>query len=126
MFCIKCGQELPDGSLFCSSCGEKLAKEVTAKLKCKDCGGELNVDPEREFVVCPYCGSKEVFIEETAVKVERIKSKTVLEHEYIKNDHEKEMMDLKEQQMNRMTKRMARNTAIIFVFFFIMYLKGGF
>ncbi len=30
MFCIKCGKELPDGSIFCSACGTRLAEAESA------------------------------------------------------------------------------------------------
>ena len=31
MFCIYCGQELPDDSIFCSKCGKKVQKETDKK-----------------------------------------------------------------------------------------------
>ena len=28
------------------------------KLKCTSCGGEINVDSDKEYGTCPYCGTK--------------------------------------------------------------------
>ncbi len=28
------------------------------KLKCSSCGGEINIDEDKEFGTCPYCGTK--------------------------------------------------------------------
>ena len=62
-FCMNCGQELPDGAKFCSSCGSAIGtvteetneRKVTydGKLhKCPNCGEILN-----SFVAnCPACG----------------------------------------------------------------------
>ena len=44
-------------------------------LKCRDCGGTLNLDDDREILFCPYCGSKALLKESDAVKIERIRSK---------------------------------------------------
>lgn len=49
---------------------------ATIQLKCKSCDGMMNVDEEREVLFCPYCGSKEIFVESDSVKRERIRAKT--------------------------------------------------
>ena len=62
-FCMKCGQQLPEGAKFCSSCGTAVGevKATTAQRKtvydgelhkCPNCGEVLGA-----FVsVCPSCG----------------------------------------------------------------------
>ena len=48
----------------------------TIMLQCKNCSGELTADAQREIWVCPFCGSKELFIDSDAVAVEKIRQQT--------------------------------------------------
>lgn len=92
MFCSKCGNELSDGDAFCSKCGAKVGtnSQSTIHLVCQHCGSVMDYDDERQIVACPYCGSKELIEESDDVKIERIKSKTVLTREKQANDFELE------------------------------------
>lgn len=100
MYCTKCGKEVADESAFCPSCGVKLSvapeqinSEVkTMKLRCKDCNGIMESDPNNQQLVCPFCGSKEMIVDSDAVAVEKIRSNTYKEVEYekMKNENEKE------------------------------------
>ncbi len=54
MNCIKCNREIPEDSVFCPFCGEKVA------AACSACGAELIDDSE----FCRFCGAK---VEEGAV-----------------------------------------------------------
>lgn len=92
MFCSKCGNELSDGDAFCSKCGAKVGtnSQSTIHLVCQHCGSVMDYDDERQIVACPYCGSKELIKESDDVKIERIKSKTVLAREKQANDFELE------------------------------------
>lgn len=92
MFCSKCGNELSDGDAFCSKCGTKVGtnSQSTIHLVCQHCGSVMDYDDERQIVACPYCGSKELIEESDDVKIERIKSKTVLAREKQANDFELE------------------------------------
>ena len=92
MFCSKCGNELSDGDAFCSKCGTKVGtnSQSTIHLVCQHCGSVMDYDDERQIVACPYCGSKELIEESDNVKIERIKSKTVLAREKQANDFELE------------------------------------
>ena len=61
MTCPKCGEELEDGVVFCTNCGEKLAsvcpkcgKSLKPGAKfCSGCGAKL--EPDEEF--CSQCGT---------------------------------------------------------------------
>ena len=34
------------------------------RLQCKSCGGNLTIDPQREVLICPFCGSEELITQE--------------------------------------------------------------
>ena len=75
MFCMKCGTILPDDANFCYKCGysfgnvinnvEKtltnvIVPETETKLvpaKCTNCNASLDVDPNKDAAICPYCNS---------------------------------------------------------------------
>lgn len=50
--------------------------QSTIRLQCKNCGGNLTVDAQREVLICPFCGSKELITDNDAVAVEKIRQKT--------------------------------------------------
>jgi len=57
MNCTYCGTELPEGALFCGSCGRETtplggASDILANPKCPSCGRSIRP----EFRACPYCG----------------------------------------------------------------------
>jgi len=78
MYCFKCGTKVPDGARFCHACGNDLSilyqeKDETSApatrfvpAKCTNCGGKLDVDPEKETASCPFCGT--TFIVDKAIK----------------------------------------------------------
>ena len=43
-------------------------------LKCTSCNGVLTVDSDKSVLVCPYCGARELIIENDAVKIEQIRA----------------------------------------------------
>lgn len=50
MICKKCGAEMPDGSVFCGSCGTR----IDGKKVCSSCGA-LN---REEYAFCTACGAR--------------------------------------------------------------------
>ena len=87
MFCCKCGTKLADDSRFCNKCGTAVsghnpsmvapqAQEKTTQMVCQECGGVMNMDGERTILMCPYCGSKKLIVENDEVKIARIKAST--------------------------------------------------
>lgn len=85
MFCPNCGSQNPDINKFCVSCGSSLVKSQEQssnessriQLLCKACGGVLNAPNDRNVLMRPYCGAKELIAESDKVSVQRIKSNTV-------------------------------------------------
>ena len=112
MFCSKCGNELSDRDAFCSKCGTKVGtnSQSTIHLVCQHCGSVMDYDDERQIVACPYCGSKELIEESDNVKIERIKSKTVLAREKQANDFELE----KERYAEEMRQKKNRVDFLVF------------
>lgn len=112
MFCSKCGNELSDGDAFCSKCGAKVStnSQSTIHLVCQHCGSVMDYDDERQIVACPYCGSRELVEESDDVKIERIKSKTVLAREKQANDFELE----KERYAEELRQKKNREDFLVF------------
>ena len=52
----------------------------------------MDTTTDSQIIKCPCCGSSELIIESDDVTIERIRSKTVLEHQ--KSDHELELEKL--------------------------------
>lgn len=121
MFCSKCGNELSDGDAFCSKCGAKVGTDCqsTIHLVCQHCGSVMDYDDERQIVACPYCGSKELIEESDDVKIERIKSKTVLTREKQANDFELEKEryaeELRQRKNSESWKVIGIGYAVIFI-----------
>ena len=84
MFCPKCGAQNPDGSRFCTACGQDMTapqenrqpsnEPKKIQLRCKACGGSMEVQNGQNVLLCPYCGSKEMIVESDKVSVARIHS----------------------------------------------------
>ena len=53
----------------------------TISLKCKDCGGIVEVDPSKSVLFCPYCGSKSMLPESDQVRIARLKANERIERE---------------------------------------------
>jgi len=73
MICVKCGQQLNDDSLFCSSCGTKAAEPVSASASdvfCIQCGVKL---PE-DATFCTECGGKVLPSEESEQDINQEKA----------------------------------------------------
>ena len=114
MFCSKCGNELRANDSFCSKCGAEVNTQSnnTVHLTCKNCGSSMTFDDDKQIVACPYCGSKELLIESDDVKIERIKSQTILNKEKMANEFELEKDRLAEEKEQRQLKQNAKIVTI--------------
>lgn len=77
MVCPACKKQIQDDSVFCTYCGADVDDEPSVKkisLICSSCGGTLSTDDESTVLVCPYCGAKELIVDDAAVAIERIRS----------------------------------------------------
>ena len=67
---------------------------IRVSLKCKSCNGTMEVDPEREILSCPYCGSRDLLVESDAVRIEQIKSQTKKDIELGRSEYKLKMKEL--------------------------------
>lgn len=130
MYCNNCGQEVPNNSGFCPSCGAKInpqnqtAQDAqstaprTIKLRCKNCNATMEVDASKQEAVCPYCGAKEKILDSDAVAVEKIKSNTYKEMEYARMEKEEKqnVKNQKEQEKKAYSKSFLSKFTIIMMF----------
>ena len=98
MKCKNCGKILQGNANFCSNCGWDItnggSKIKTVRFFCKGCNAAMQISTESQIVRCPCCGSTELIIENDDVTIERIRSKTILEHQKQEHKHEIEKTGL--------------------------------
>lgn len=93
MNCTSCGAEVSANARFCPQCGKTIEKKApsgkhTLQLECRDCGGRLVVDSDRQVLVCPFCQSMELMVESDEVVIQRIKTNAYKEVEMEKLRYE--------------------------------------
>ena len=64
----------------------------TIKLKCDNCGGELEVNSEQDKIFCQYCGAK-IFISDDASELRRVED---VKLQARKKNHEQTIKEKKE------------------------------
>lgn len=110
MKCSNCKAEINEDSAFCSKCGTKVNINESVKkisLKCSSCDGILTVDDDKSVLACPYCGAKELIIDNDAVAIEKIKASThkEIEMEKIKSNDRQQLRaeenERKQDEMNQ-------------------------
>ncbi len=132
MYCSECGRKNRDNDHFCVECGAPLNVNngvYMITLRCEKCGGIMNIDPEREIVSCPYCGSRKLIKYSDEVTVESIRAKTKLKKQSIISDADvekhriyKEVKQAEIDERRRDKKRDIIKNAIIGVVALVMYL----
>ena len=58
--------------------------------KCKNCGAELNIDPDKTMLFCPYCGTKLLIIDGDEVKTERARADAYRDVELAREETKRE------------------------------------
>ncbi len=71
-YCLYCGEELVDDTIFCHHCGKqlKINKELQA-MECLGCGASLKYNETSDVIRCEYCG-REHIIDDEASKLRRL------------------------------------------------------
>lgn len=54
MICKNCGAELQNDDTFCAACGEDCINKEKEAVQCSECGKFFN----KEFGMCPFCGTE--------------------------------------------------------------------
>lgn len=78
--CPICGERISQDSKYCPGCGSPVQKignrtsPTTLQCTCKNCGGTMNYDREQSVLLCPFCGAKEIVIEDEDITIARIRS----------------------------------------------------
>ena len=107
MYCSNCGAKIDNNIRYCPNCGAQQSDSAfgpsgkTMKLTCKQCHGVLQYSIDNPVLICPYCGSKELILENDAVTIERIRSRTYKEVQFEKNKTLKEIERLKNERIDR-------------------------
>jgi DNA-directed RNA polymerase subunit RPC12/RpoP len=110
-FCPKCGAESMNNAEYCSKCGEKINPSGDVKIikmKCRDCGGELEINSDTSVILCPYCGSKSLVLDSEKVRIERMRINAVrdielenIRSQYSLNSKQYDLELLKNEQNKR-------------------------
>ena len=58
-------------------------------LQCENCGGELTVNENGKYLICPFCGSQKLMIDSDAVAVEKLRQQTAF-RQWEREDHAQE------------------------------------
>ena len=108
MYCVNCGNKVDENAKFCSNCGIRVSEQknalLTKQLRCRNCNGAMIVDEEQPVMSCPYCGSRELILENDKVTIQRIKSKAHKEIEFAKQRTYKDVELGKEEYKNKKDK----------------------
>lgn len=93
------------------------------QLKCQECNGTMNIDENKQVLLCPYCGSKKIIVESDSVKIEQMRTRVELGQQQV--DIGQQQLELSKQEYSeRMKKRESRDNIfyIILLFVFVVIL----
>lgn len=82
----------------------------TRKLKCSSCGADLEYNEDKQIIFCPYCGSKELVIEDDT---RHIIANTYLKAKDKDNKHEEELEKIKQDNAFKTLKEENKSDLII-------------
>ena len=93
-----------------------MGEKNIVKLVCEDCGGTMNIDADKQILMCPFCGSKKIILEGDEVKISKIQADADVEKQRINRDIEVAKID----ETKRKDKE--ENAALIFLCVFAVAL----
>lgn len=82
----------------------------TMQTMCKVCNAVMEISADGKYLVCPYCGAKEIIIDPNALESERIKAFHDLEEKRIRSQEQIERERIKSQA--RLARRQQHQTVI--------------
>ena len=125
MKCKNCGKTLQGNANFCHNCGWDItnggSQIRTVRFFCKGCNAAMQISTESQIVRCPCCGSTELIIENDDVTIERIRSKTILEHQKHEHEQEREKLDRENKSKARTEKNDLKFFIIGFSFMIVFF-----
>ena len=80
------------------------------KLVCEDCGGTMNIDSDKNVILCPFCGSKKIIFESDEVKIAQIKANAEIEKQRIMKD-----VEIKKQEAEESARKTRNEYVTIFI-----------
>lgn len=105
----------------------------TILMRCKNCNGELTINENKNLILCPYCGSKEIILESDTVRAAQIHSQAYLNVEMTRMENQMRVMQMEREREERREKKRITTTWIGFglkllgwVFLLLPFLTGDF
>lgn len=100
----------------------------TIKLTCEDCGGTMDINSSQNVIMCPFCGSKRIVLDNDEVKIAQIKANAEVEKQRIMKDVEMKKQEAEESERETRSGYILLFTSFFFliVVFAFMYFIGFF
>lgn len=126
MYCSRCGNEIASGSRTCSKCGNVNSLSDSpikaVQFVCKGCNSVMTISTDSPILKCPCCGSSELMVENDAVTIERIRSKTTLEQQQVDKEIQLEKLYYDEKREERKNKKEWKEVKILWSILTIVFL----
>ena len=126
MKCSNCKKIIPDNVRFCPECGSLITTRNNAQIihmRCKQCGGTMEVEEGQSVFKCQYCGSTQIIIDSDEVAKEKIKQSTKKEIELnrLKYQIDKEKREKEEKEADEFTGSKLRKWVIAFAVICLLF-----
>lgn len=131
MKCSNCNKIIPDNVRFCPECGAMITTRNNTQIihmRCKQCGGTMEVEEGQSVFKCQYCGSAQVIIDSDEVAKEKIKQSTKKEIELnrLKYQIDKEKREKEEKEADEFTGSKLRKWVIAFAVICLIFAFSNF
>ena len=131
MKCASCNKIIPDNVRYCPECGSLIVNHKNTQIihmRCKQCGGTMDVEENQSVFKCQYCGSTQVIIDSDEVAKEKIKQSTKKEIEFnrLKYQIDKEKREKEEEEVDKFTNSKLRKWVIAFAVICLLFAFSNF